>query len=130
MGIAAAEQAQQLYAGSLVTAEATAEIIRQRQPQLVTIVAMGLEGKERTDEDELCAFYIRNLLEGRKSEVKAVQSLILSGKESLKFCDPTLPHFQKNDLDIALQVNSYPFAIKVARENGILEASIQKVQQV
>jgi len=64
-GIVAAKQASRLYAGSLVTATATARAILRQSPSEVTLVAMGLDGARRSDEDELCAIHLRNLLQGR-----------------------------------------------------------------
>jgi len=88
----------------------------------VTLVAMGWAGYERTDEDEQCALYLRNLLEGRKPDIAAVRSLILSGKESQKFGDPLTPHFYAEDRDLALQVNRADFAIRIGEEDGLLVA--------
>src|SRR5262245_60543450 len=63
-GIVAASRANQLYAASLVTASATARSIAAQAAEEVTLVAMGENGINRTDEDELCAMHLRNLLEG------------------------------------------------------------------
>ena len=64
VGVSAARRADSIYAVSLVIAASTVEAVRRRAPELVTIVAMGGEGAYRTDEDEQCALYLRNLLEG------------------------------------------------------------------
>jgi 2-phosphosulfolactate phosphatase len=66
--IAAARGANRLYAASLVTASATARALRSGPPDRITLVAMGDNGTLRTDEDELCALHLRNLLEGRPGE--------------------------------------------------------------
>jgi 2-phosphosulfolactate phosphatase len=122
VGVQAAAKAGRLYGGSLVVAEATAKAILKRSPKRVTLVAMGWAGGMRTDEDEQCALYLRNLLQGRRPDPDAVRSLILSGQESQKFDDPAQPHFHPRDRDIALQIDSAPFAIKITREKGLLVA--------
>jgi len=61
-GIVAACQAECLYAASLVTARATARALLASGVERVTLVAMGNNAKVRTDEDELCALHLRNLL--------------------------------------------------------------------
>ena len=61
VGVAAATRAERIYAGSLVTAEATAKAVLRDSPEIVSIVAMGAEGRSRADEDEQCALYLRNL---------------------------------------------------------------------
>ncbi len=122
VGAAAATRAERLYTGSLVIAAATARAIQQTDPERVSIVAMGNGGLVRTDEDEQCALYLRNLLEGRQPDPEAVRSLVLSGGESMKFADPSQPHYHPEDRERALQVDSCDFAIVVEREEGLLVA--------
>ena len=122
VGAAAATRAKRLYAASFAVAAATARTIRRECPQQVSIVAMGHQGVVRTDEDEQCALYLRNLLEGRKPDPEAVRKLVLSGGASRKFDDPTLPHFHPADRDRALQIDSCNFAIKIQREGELLVA--------
>ena len=55
VGVNAALKAEKIYACSLVIAESTAKALIEDSPELVTIVAMGSEGKFKTDEDEQCA---------------------------------------------------------------------------
>ena len=122
VGVSAATNADSIYAGSLVLADATVKAIRRDAPDLVTIVAMGAEGRERADEDEQCALYLRNLFLGRIPDHAAVRSLVLAGQEAQKYGDPDRPHFAPQDRDMALRIDSVPFAIKVTREDGLLVA--------
>ncbi len=121
-GVAAATQAEAVYAGSFVVAAATATALRREDPPQVTIVAMGWNARVRTDEDELCALYLRNLLQGRQPDPEAVRKLVLAGGEAAKFGDPQQPHFHREDLEIALEINKYDFAIRVVKEDGFLVA--------
>ena len=111
-----------IYLGSFVVAQATVEAIRREDPALVSIIAMGDQGRVRSDEDEHCALYLRNLLEGRNPDPAAVRSLIMAGGATQKFFDDSQPQFHPEDVDLALEVNRYPFAMKVSRENGLLVA--------
>ena len=122
VGVDAAKHADVIYGGSLAVAKATVNAIRRAAPETVTFVAMGWAGQERTDEDELCALYMRNLLRGLNPDPEAVASLVRSAHESQKFDDPKQPHFYPEDRDLALQVNSTPFAIRITRENNLLIA--------
>jgi 2-phosphosulfolactate phosphatase len=121
-GVAAATQAEAVYAGAFVVAAATAEALRRDGPPQVTIVAMGWNARVRTDEDELCALYLRNLLQGRRPDPEAVRKLVRAGGEATKFGDPQQPHFHREDLEIALEINKYDFAIRVVKEDGFLVA--------
>ncbi|MBN1361958.1 MAG: 2-phosphosulfolactate phosphatase [Sedimentisphaerales bacterium] len=121
-GVAAAAGASPIYAGSFVVAKATAEAIRQDAAPLVTIVAMGWNARARADEDELCAMYLRNLLEGREPDADALHKLALAGGEVAKFYDPAQPHFHPQDCEIALDINRYDFAIRISRQDDMLVA--------
>ncbi len=121
-GVAAAANASAIYAGSFVVAKATAEAIRKAAPSLVTIVAMGWNARMRTDEDELCAMYLRNLLEEREPDTDALHKLALASGEVTKFHDPAQPHFHPEDCEIALDINRYDFAIRISREDDLLVA--------
>jgi 2-phosphosulfolactate phosphatase len=117
-GIVAARQAERLYAASLVTANATARALLSGSPDRITLVAMGNNAVVRTDEDELCAIHLRNLLEGRPGDAQAVRQLISAGGEIAHYHDPTRPHLHPGDLDMALDVDRYGFAIRVKVEEG------------
>lgn len=121
-GVSAAPNADTLYAGSFVVARATAEAIRKQAPALVTIVAMGWNAQVRTDEDELCALYLRNLLQGRQSDPEALRRLVLASGEVAKFRDPAQPHFHLEDCEAALEIDKYDFAIRIQKEKDLLVA--------
>jgi 2-phosphosulfolactate phosphatase len=44
--------------------------------------------------------------------------MILAGGQAERFRDPTRPHLHPGDLDIALDINRYGFAVRVALEAG------------
>lgn len=125
-GIVAAKQAKRLYAGSLVTATATARAIRAHSPEQVTLVAMGLDGKARTDEDEMCAIHLRNLLQGREGSVAGTRNVILAGPQIPDFADRAKPHLHPGDLDIALDIDRYDFAVRITQEDGRLVARAER----
>ena len=112
----------QIYVCSFPILTATANSIISRSPKLVTIVAMGDRGLIRTDEDEICALSLRNRLQGREVDSDGISSVILSSDHSQKFDDKNLPHYPPMDRDMALNVDSYDFAISVSRQEGLLVA--------
>ena len=122
VGVAAATRAETVYVASLVVAKATARAILHDAPDRVTIVAMGWNANVRTDEDELCALYVRNVLQGREPDIGALQTLLRSSGEVAKFYDPDQPHFHPEDCEWALDVNHFDFAIRVATEDDLLVA--------
>ncbi len=122
VGVAASTNADAIYLGSLVVAAATAEAVRRDDPGVVSIVAMGDRGAYRSDEDEQCALYLRNILEGRQPDPAAVRSLIMDSGQTQKFFDESQPQFHPKDVELALQINRFPFSMRVYRENGLLVA--------
>ena len=125
VGVAAATKAQNIFLGSFVVAQATVDAIRQENPEVVSIIAMGDQGQARSDEDEHCALYLRNLLEGRRPDTGSVASLIMQGGATQKFFDERQPQFHPKDVELALQFNKFPFAMKISREDGLLVARKQ-----
>jgi 2-phosphosulfolactate phosphatase len=124
-GIVAGKQAERLYAASLVTAEASVRAILSGSPDRVSLVAMGENGLKRTDEDEMCAIHLRNRLEGRPGDADAIRRLILAGGEVGRFHDPARPYLHPEDVDIALDIDRYDFAVRVEFENGRPVARIE-----
>lgn len=70
-GIANAAGADAILTGSLVNAAAIADYVKKSGAEEVSLVCMGLEGKESTREDTLCAEYIKSLLEGTQIDLQA-----------------------------------------------------------
>lgn len=125
-GIVAARQAERLYAAALVTASATARALLADAPDRISLVAMGDNGIARTNEDELCALHLRNLLQGRRGSADSVRSVILAGGEAARFHDPARPDLNPADLDIALDIDRYDFAIRVTLDSGRPVAGMER----
>ena len=117
-GIVTASRAERLYAASLVTAAANFRAVLAGSPGQVCLVAMGDNGINRTDEDELCAIHLRNRLKGRPGDADAIRCLILTGGEIGRFHDPPVPYLHPEDVDIALDINRFDFAVSVEFEDG------------
>jgi 2-phosphosulfolactate phosphatase len=125
-GIVAARGADFLYAASLVTAKATAKALLSHGAERISLVAMGNNTVTRTDEDELCALHLRNLLLGHPGDPDALRRVILASGEIPRFHDPSDPH-QPGDLDIALDIDRFDFAIRVTIEGGQPVARVERV---
>ena len=117
-GMTAAVLADRRFAVSLVTATATARAMLAAKPARITLVAMGKNALDRTDEDEICALHIRNLLEGRPGDPAAARQMILAAGEIVRFHDPARPWLHPEDVEIALDVDRFDFSIKIGLEDG------------
>ena len=118
VGVTNASGADLIYGGSLAVASATVRALKAHNPSKITLVAMGSEGIIRADEDEQCALYLRNLLQGRVPDIKAVKSLIMAGEESQKYDDPETPQWPMEDREMALNIDSHDFALRISIEDG------------
>ncbi len=122
VALAAAAGADRIFAASLVNAKATAAVVKGLRPEHVTLAAMGAWGTIRSDEDEQCALYLKNLMAGRRPDPAAVRVLVLAGEESQKYHDPAQSQYHPNDLEMALRIDSADFAIEIERQDGLLVA--------
>ena len=51
-----------------------------------------------------------------------IRSLVESSAHASNFGDPSKPWYYPMDMEMALRVDSYPFAIRVDRKGGLLVA--------
>ena len=111
-GIANAIHAEEILGGSLVTASAIAAYIRRRNPAEVSLVCMGWAAKEPTEEDTLCAEYIKALLEGRSFDMpQAIGHLACHG--GAKFFNPaTQDIFPEGDFHMCVKTDLFPFVVR------------------
>lgn len=126
-GIANAVYADEILGGSLVNAKATAEYIRRSGAEEVSLVCMGLEAKTPTDEDTLCAEYIKSLLEGNPIDVhKEAEKLRFT--DGAKFFDPAQQEvFPEPDFHMALKIDSIDFVLKLEKPENGLPQMVKKV---
>ena len=122
VGVNSVGKSDVIMGASLANASATCDWLQQQAFKKVTIVAMGWAGRIRTDEDEICAMYMRNLLEHRKTDHKSIKNMILASSHSAKFDDADLPWYHYQDRDIALDIDSIDCPIMISSEKEILVA--------
>lgn len=121
-GIVNAMNADEIITGSLVNASAIAKYIKQNNFNEVSIVSMSRPNELPSDEDELCANYIKSLLEDtllENLEDKVEQLKLTSGK---KFFDTsTEENFPKEDFYLCVEINKFDFILRVKKDiNGML----------
>ena len=116
-GIVNAVDASEIITGSLVNAKAVAGYILARQPQTVSLVCMGNGGVRPAPEDELCAEYIKSILEGREllDLEQRVSSLKENGGEHF-FDKSRQMIFPKADFYMCVECNKFPFVIKIEKD--------------
>jgi len=114
-GIANAIHADEILGGSLVTARAIADYIRTSGATEVSLVAMGLDAVSETEEDTLCADYIRALLEGRELDMESEVEK-LKTTSGAKFFDPAQSDvFPEDDFHMCVAVDKFDFVLRLVK---------------
>jgi 2-phosphosulfolactate phosphatase len=112
-GIVNASGADEILPGSFVMADAMVDFIKARNPRVLSLVAMGAGGRERSPEDELLAEYIETRLEGGEPDFESMVKRIKAHPEGAKFFDPTRPEFPEGDFHCAMDLNRFKFCLRV-----------------
>lgn len=111
-GLVACENADEVLTGSFVNAGAVVEYIRQREPELVTLVAIGTGGAIRAQEDMMCAMYIKNELEDYPNSFKTLKTFLAQVDSSEKFFDETKDYAPERDYELCMDLDRFDFVLK------------------
>jgi 2-phosphosulfolactate phosphatase len=111
-GFANAKNAEQLISGSFVNADAIVSYIRSESPEHVSLVCMGTEGVEPSEEDTLCAAYIRERLLDRPVDVDRIVEQIHNCSSAQKFFDPSKTWAPERDFNLCLSIGVCGFVLK------------------
>lgn len=118
-GVVNCNHAERLMITSFVVAEATLRHILALSPSIVSFIVTGVENG---DEDLALAEYLQcRLLKQDISPSSFLERVRLS-PAGRKFADPDKIEFSPNDLELALQIDRFPFAMEVEKQNGSLVA--------
>lgn len=116
-GIVNATGASEIITGSLVNAKAVAAYIKKKNPKTVSLVCMGNAGVRPAAEDELCAEYIKSLVEGAELPAfeKRVADLQKHGGEHF-FEENRQEIYPKEDFFMCIKYDKFPFIIHVEKD--------------
>ena len=116
-GIVNAQNASEVITGSLVNAKAIVEYIKKKNPEVVSIVAMGTAGTRTNPEDELCAEYLISMLEDRTMPdiEERIAALRTNGGEH--FFNPDRQEiFPEADFWMCIKYDQFPFVIRIEED--------------
>ena len=115
--LAAAAGARQLFAAGLVVAGATAREVLRLEPELVTLVASRVDHAE----DLACTGYLAGLLEGATPDLAALLVPLRTSSRYAELAGDRVPGFPSTDLELALALDRFDFALPVERSvDGLL----------
>jgi 2-phosphosulfolactate phosphatase len=118
--IAALVVADEVLLGSYGLADATVRYIESKQPEEVSLVAMGWDLKEIAPEDEHCARYMAHLLQdGEYNHIQALREIVFH-ESTQKFLRGDVAYFPAEDPILCLQRDIYNFVLRVGREKNLV----------
>lgn len=116
-GIINAKEADEIITGSLVNAKAVAKYIMEKQPKEVSLVCMGNGGIAPAKEDELCAEYIRSILEGAELPDMDERVKRLRYEGGAHFFDrQNQDVFPEPDFWMCIEYNKFNFVLRVEKD--------------
>ena len=116
-GIINAKEADEIITGSLVNAKAVARYIMENQPKEVSLVCMGNGGIAPAKEDELCAEYIRSILEGAELPDMDERVKRLRYEGGAHFFDrQNQDVFPEPDFWMCIEYNKFDFVLRVEKD--------------
>ncbi|CUI16730.1 2-phosphosulfolactate phosphatase [Candidatus Protochlamydia naegleriophila] len=116
-GVVGCRHAEHLLVASFVVADATLEQIKQLSPSHVSFIVTGMEDG---DEDLALADYLIARLQGQEVSSSSFLERVKGSPEGKAFADPALPGFAARDLELAIQIDRFPFAMEVIEIDGNL----------
>lgn len=118
-GLLAAGQgtdAAEVLTGSFVNARAVVDYVRKSRPEIVSLVAMGWNGTDRTLDDVLCAEYLAGgIRTGFLPPVDGIREQLRGDPCGAKFFDPARPWFRAADFDLCLQASGVSVVLRLEK---------------
>lgn len=111
-GLTGATAADEVLSGALVNAAAIVRYIRSRDPEIVTLVRMGHEARERCSEDDLCAELLELRLRGEHPDASRVRDRLRLAPSAQKFFDPACEWAPERDFNLCTQVDAFDFVLR------------------
>jgi len=119
--VVAAVTGDDIFASSLVVARATVQACLLRNPDTLTLIASADH-----PEDHACALYLEALVKGERADVVELLASLRASERYRRARSGTWPGFPSTDLDLALAVDRFDFAMPVTREVGYLSVVAAK----
>ena len=117
-GLVNAAGADRMITGALVNAKAIARYIKQKNPEIVSLVGMGNNSANRgSSEDRLCAEYIRALLLDEPFDIKAKALALKEDRDGARFFVPENQHFvPEQDFYMCIDNDRFNFVLEATPE--------------
>jgi 2-phosphosulfolactate phosphatase len=128
-GIIKAAGADEIITGSFVNIAAAARYIKNKNADIISIVAMGNNGITEADEDDLYAQELNKLLEDKEIlSQNEIKNRLRTPAGDRFFVESTQTQMPKEDFEYCLKINKFNFVIKaVKRAEDIYQLKKEEV---
>jgi len=117
-GIANASFSDEIITGSFVNADAIVRYILKKDPQIISLVCMGYEGRYPTQEDTFLAEYVRDKLLGLEPDFDKMKEMLTIG-DGARLLDPANHEWSPStDFELCLDPNRFNFVLKIEKGEG------------
>ena len=117
-GIANASLSDEIITGSFVNADAIVRYILKKDPQIISLVCMGYEGRYPTQEDTFLAEYVRDKLLGLEPDFDKMKEMLTIG-DGARLLDPANHEWSPStDFELCLDPNRFDFVLKIEKGEG------------
>ena len=120
---AAFKRADEVILGSFVVAGAVADYIKGKNPEQVSLVAMGERAERPAPEDEACADYLEHLLTGRPYDPVETLRKVVFQRTARKFLSGTRDYLPREDPIFCLQRDLFDLVLTVQGVGDRLEVA-------
>jgi 2-phosphosulfolactate phosphatase len=117
-GLVNASQADEVLTGAFVNISAVCRYVQERGADLVSLVRMGHEARERCAEDDLYAECLGQLLRGQPAPLADVRDRLRSSPAARKFFDPACDWAPRDDFHYCTEVDRFDFVLRLRRVPG------------
>ncbi|MCE9594701.1 MAG: 2-phosphosulfolactate phosphatase [Planctomycetes bacterium] len=124
-GVARAVNSTRTFLGSFVVASATARAL-ERLGDDVALLAMGWAGDGEGEEDDACGDWLAARLARAEFDVAACLARARASRAARNGFDPSIDWITPGDVERALALDRFDFAMPVRREQGALIARAER----
>jgi len=112
-GLVYAELADVVLTGSLVNAGAICRYLSALAPEQVSLVRMGVEGRERSEADDLCAQLLAARLAGGDFDEASILNRLRKSPEAQKFFDREANWAPMRDFELCTVLDRFDFVLRL-----------------
>ncbi|OQX56707.1 MAG: hypothetical protein B5M53_00085 [Candidatus Cloacimonas sp. 4484_209] len=117
-GLFYVKDAAEVITGSFVNVGAVIGYIKATDYKDISLVCMGDRGILQSDEDTLCAEFIKQSLEGKNMCFQDIKNYLKAYKSAQRFFDPKVTWATRRDFDLCLSLNRFNFIIRTEPFDG------------